>query len=367
MAGIVKKGLEDTSGTPALLDQFADGAAIAKIGNWIYQEIDDQDVFTHHIERGKRLPVGLTVEVDRDAAIFVYTGVRVNTVSCTFESGDVASGTFSLLGKAEHAMATLQNDVVPDAVEIVVDKVYAFPSAAQAQDQDPFDPAEDKFILTIGEETDIYYQWIRKNADGTFTIGGIPTSADAGYEKNAIEQFHPRRSNVDSRSSIKAATTVKGQNTPLSSFEIMVYIDGYFEEVLSASLTLNNNLDTDKFFLGDRFRAFAAEGLAEVEGSLGMEFDDGKHYVKFLNGEYFTLEIKCINEDDDALIGQSQVPAQAYFFSPRCKYSGDTPNIESRDIINHDMPFMGTYDDKHKTTDLVVILVNGLSQDAEAA
>jgi len=366
-AAIVKKG--SLTALDVRVNNFQDAQNIAKVGNWVYQYNGDPALFTHHIERGKRLPVGMTIEVDRDAAIFVYTGVRVNTLSCSFESGEIATGTFGLLGKAEYAMATLMGDVLPDSKTIHVDKVQAFPKSLynnlQSVTEEDFTPGQDLGVLTIREETDIYYQWIKDHPAGGYVIGGIPTSADAGYEKNAVEQFHPRRSNVDSRTSIKAANVVRGLDTPLSSFEIAVYMNGYFEEVLSASLSLNNNLDTDKFFLGDRFRAFAVEGRTEIDGTLGMEFDDGKHYVKFLNGEYFTLEIKCINEDDESLIGNFQVPSQAYFFLPRCKFSGDTPNIDGPEIINHDMPFMATVDDKYRTTDLVVILVNAEGQDAE--
>jgi len=373
MAGVVRIGTLDKADPDDVIYAGNFEAYLAKAGNWFYQYVGEEEVFTHHIERGKRLPVGLTVEIDRDAAIFIYTGVRVNSVSASFESGEIATGTFSLLGKVEHAMATLLEDVLPNARTIKVNKIQAFPNMGDGGGSQPaFDPNEPSAKITIREETDIYFQWIEKTPQGDYILGGIPTFATdivgapvAGYEKNAVEQFHPKGSNVDSRSSIKADEIVKGIDTPLTSFEITVFMDGYFEEVLNASLTLNNNLDTDKFFLGDRFRAFAVEGRAEIEGSLGMEFDDGKHYVKFLNGDYFALEIKCINEDEDGMIGGTGIPSQAYFFMPRCKFSGNTPNIEGMEIINHDMPFMATVDDKHNTTDLIVILVNAEGRDAE--
>jgi hypothetical protein len=366
LASVVKLGHRDVSDPQnhVVVDNFQDAALICKLGNWVYQfDSTLSGVYTHHIERGKRLPVGLTIEIDRDAAIFVYTGARVNTLTCNFESRAIATGTVSFVGKAEYAMSTLEMDALPGAKEIVVDKIEAFPaSLIESAPQGDYDPAKPVGMLTIREETEIYYQWIVKRPDGRFTLGGIPASGD-----NSIQLFHPMRSNVDSRSSIKAENVYVGLDTPMTAFEIMCYIDGYFEEVLSASFTVNHNLDTDKFFLGDRFRAFAVEGRTEIEGTLGMEFDDGKHYIKFLNGEYFALEIKCISEDFDAIIPGTEVPSQAYFFMPRCKFSGETPTIDGPDIINHDMPFMATYDDKLKTTDLVAIFVNGNPHDVEAA
>jgi hypothetical protein len=367
LAAVVKLGHRDVSDPldPVVVGNFQDAALICKLGNWVYQfDSALSGVYTHHIERGKRLPVGLTIEIDRDAAIFVYTGARVNTLTCNFESRAIATGTVSFVGKAEYAMSTLEMDVLPGAQEIIVDKIQAFPGSlliAAGTSGPAYDPSEPVGMLTIREETEIYYQWIQKRPDGRFALGGIPASGD-----NSIQLFHPMRSNVDSRTSIKASDVFAGIDTPMTAFEIMCYIDGYFEEVLSASFTVNHNLDTDKFFLGDRFRAFAVEGRTEIEGTLGMEFDDGKHYIKFLNGEYFALEIKCISEDFDAIIPGTEVPSQAYFFMPRCKYSGETPTIDGPDIINHDMPFMATYDDKLKTTDLVAIFVNANPNDVEA-
>jgi len=330
---------------PALVSTTPFGVTPGK-GDWLY-EIDPvlyAGAFTHHMERGRRLPVGLTVEVHRDAAVFLYTGCKVNSLALTFDTNSIVTGTASLIGKIEHSIATLVEDVLPGAATILIDKRTAFP---------------DSGYLTIGEETNIAYTAIAVSGDNfQVTIANL-------IPEESIERFHPRGQNVDSRSSIKSDTIVSGNTAPLTSFETLVYIDGYWEEVLSANFTLNNNLSTDKFGLGSRFRLATVEGRAEIDGTLSMEFDDGKHYNKFLRGEKFSIEFKCISESDESLIEGTTVASQAYYFLPKCKYNGTTPQIGDTNIINHDMPFRAIVDTEYGDTDLVIILVNSLDKDVE--
>jgi hypothetical protein len=334
---------------PALLSATSFAVTLEK-GNWLYafDEVAFAGVFTHHMERGRYLPAGLTVEVHRDAAVFIYTGCKVNSLALTFDANSIVTGTASLIGKIEHSIATLVKDVIPGALLITIDKRDAFPSAG---------------MLTIGEETNIRYTAIVPSATVPNAFDVTIASA-TGVE--SIQRFHPRGQNVDSRTSRKAATIYSGNTSPLTSFETLVYIDGYWEEVLSANFTLNNNLTTDKFGLGSRFRLATVEGRAEIDGTLSMEFDDGKHYNKFLRGEKFSIELKCVAESDDSLIGSTGVPSQAYYFLPKCKYNGTTPQIGGPDIINHDMPFRAIVDTEYGETDLVIVLVNGLSADVQA-
>jgi hypothetical protein len=337
---------------PALLKATAFGVTPGK-GDWLYayDPVEYAGVFTHHMERGRYLPTGLTVEVHRDAAVFLYTGCKVNSLALTFDANSIVTGTASLIGKVEYSIATLVADVVPGAATIDIDKRDAFPDAG---------------YLTIGEETNIAYSGIIKvTLPGNREIYRITITSTNVEDIEAIQRFHPKGQNVDSRSSRKAGTIYSGNTSPLTSFETLVYIDGYWEEVLSANFTLNNNLTTDKFGLGSRFRLATVEGRAEIDGTLSMEFDDGKHYNKFLRGEKFSIEFKCVAESDDSLIGTTGVPSQAYYFLPKCKYNGTTPQIGGPDIINHDMPFRAIVDNEFGETDLVIILVNGLEQDVE--
>lgn len=328
--------------------------AALKIGTWViqfdtaYEDTNSVIAYTHLIERGKYSPTGLTCEIDRDAMIFVYTGNKVNTLTLNFETNSIVSGTASLVGRREDSVAKLLGDVVPGQATITINNRTAFPNSG---------------VLTIGEETGMTYSAVTDNGNGTYTL----TMADTNVANvTAIQRAHFIGENVDSRTSTAVASPYEGNNSPLTAFETLVYLDGYFEEVLSGTLTLNNNLNTDKYGLGSRYKLATVEQRAVVEASLTMEFDDGKHYKKFVEGEYFSLEFKCVSEADDSLIGATGVFSQAYYYLPKCKFDGTTPNIQGDSYITHDMPITAVVDDELKTTDLVIFLVNSNIDDVEA-
>jgi hypothetical protein len=335
---------------------FGVGVDIKK-GQWLYEfgGADYAGVFTHHIERGRRLRVSLTIEIDRDVVVFKYGGCKVDTLDLSFEAQSIVTGTFSLVCQSEASVATLLADVLPGDTSIRIDDATAFPV--------PTDVGG-KAMLTIGEETEIFYTgktW--DSATDSWILSGIESDTS---DVASIQHPHLKGSQVDSRTSGKFNNVHVGSDRSLSSFEIGIFIDGYFEEAMAASLTLNNNLDPDKYPLGSRHRAFSVEGRAEVEGSLTMEFDDGKHYRKFISGEEFSLEVRAMGETVADLIANTSIPPQAIYFAPRCKYNGETANISDDSIINVDMPFMAMTDNAHNTTDLIITLVNGHEWDVEA-
>ena len=336
------------------------GSAIAipapalKVGTWVLQfdtAFEDGNgviAYTHLIERGKYSPTGLTCEIDRDAMIFVYTGNKVNSLTLNFDTNSIVSGTVSMIGRREDSTVKLMDDVVPGSATVRVNGRTAFPAAG---------------VITIGEETGMTYSSVTDNLDGTYTLNMADTNT---ANTTAIQRAHFKGENVDSRTSTAVATPYEGNNSPLTAFETLVYIDGYFEEVLSGTLTLNNNLNTDKYGLGSRYKLATVEQRAVVEASLNMEFDDGKHYKKFVEGEYFSLEFKCVSEADDSLIGATGVYSQAYYYLPKCKFDGTTPTIQGDSYITHDMPITAVVDDELNTTDLVIFLVNAAIDDVEA-
>lgn len=359
--------LGDATSYPAVNDVIIVKATVAGVaalaplttGAFIYHfSATDYDspqgkVWTHHFERGRFLPTaGLTIEVDRDAAIFLYSGAKVNTMTVNFETNAIVNGTFSIVGKEEFAMAPLSEDVVPGATEILIPDYWHHPFPAAGG------------TITIGERTGITYTTKEVNYlnTGLTRLSGIPAVGLA-----AIDRTHLKGSNVDSRSSTRAATVIESNQDPLTSHEITVFIDGYYEEALAASLTLNNNLNTEKFGLGSYTRLQAVEQRATVEGSLTLEFDDGKNYNKFRQTIYFAIMFKCISQAETSEIGSTGVLSQTYFFCPRARYSGNTPAIEGDSYITHEMPFMAIVDEELNTTDLIVINVNDEEFDAEAA
>lgn len=363
-------GLADTGAT--VVDFTNTSAAIAELsrGAWIYEyDTTFAGVYTHHMERGRYLPEGLTVEIDRDAAVFLYSGVKVGSVNWSASAGEIVSGSFGLIGRAEYAMAELVEDALPglDAnsrTYILVTDAEAFPDPATRADMT-------EAVITIGERTGIRYS-AKELAGAADGIGY--TDADEVYKLTLVDNtelttFYPKGSNVDCKTSrrVAAADLRKGSNTPLTAFESVIFVDGTYEEVLSAEVTLENNINTDKMGLGSRFVLAVVAEIAEVSATLTMEFDDGKHYKRFRKGDFFFLEVKCISEASDAEINNTGIPAQQYVILPRCKFDGETPDVADQSFIEHDMPVTAVVDDDYETTDIICILVNGNQYDVENA
>tara|TARA_Y100000034_G_scaffold130321_2_gene188482 strand:+ start:14570 stop:16474 length:1905 start_codon:yes stop_codon:yes gene_type:complete len=315
------------------------------------------DVWTHHMEAGRFLPVGLSIEVDRDAAIFRYTGCQINTMNLNFETGNIASSTFSIAGRREYSMSQLVSHVLPGATEVVIDATEAVAFA------DPADTGFAFHVITIGERTDIRYDTLTDNGDGTITLSGIPAAGDG-----SIDRFFKIGTNVDSRTQGRKTTDLREE--ALSGFvteEIFVYQNGEYEEALQLSITFNNNLNLEKFFLGSPFRAAVVAQTRSVEGTIRYEFDDGKHYSRFLFQIFFVLEVRCISALEEGLIEGADPPvaSSGTFFMPRCRYKGGTPNITSKDTyIEHDMPFDCLPDDALNTIEFITTFVNANQHDA---
>ena len=118
-------------------------------------------------------------------------------------------------------------------------------------------------------------------------------------------------------------------------------IDTVEAELLSLNWTLNNNLKEDKFaHNGQKRVAIPRNGQREVTGTFRMEFDDLTQYNKFVNGSDAALQIVFTSNE--------QIEAGYYYTLtldfPVVKFNGTTPNIESHEIIEHDIPFMALED-----------------------
>jgi hypothetical protein len=343
-------------GAPCLTGVGTDlGSAPVGKGRWIYQQSPDfAGAYLHHIEPGLRLPpAGLTIEIDRDAANFLYIGMKVGQGQFTFDASAIATATFSFLGIRERGITRLVADAVPGATTIYIEDGIAFPVAGGT--------------ITLGEETAITYTTktliTSGPYDGYYSLSGIPASGAA-----SIQRVHEKFVNVDCRSSRKASTTYSNNGlTPLMSFETIVRMDGGFEEVLNASLSINNQLDGEKFGLGSRETFGIVEGQRMVDGTLNFEFDDGKQYERYLSGDFFSVEFRSIMESADAEIGFTGVLSSLSMLCAKCKFNGTTPNIADQSFITHEMPFKAIWDTEYSTPEVVVQLTNAFQYDVAPA
>jgi len=69
--------------------------------------------YVHDIYPSGTLPEGLKFEVSRDAGVFRYTGIKVNTMTLNCAVGEPLTSTFSLIGKEE---TTSANKTTADSI-----------------------------------------------------------------------------------------------------------------------------------------------------------------------------------------------------------------------------------------------------------
>jgi hypothetical protein len=58
-------------------------------------------VYKHVIKPDISLPIGLTFEIDRDVAYFIYEGCKINTLSMSFSPNEIVTGSIGILAENE--------------------------------------------------------------------------------------------------------------------------------------------------------------------------------------------------------------------------------------------------------------------------
>lgn len=317
-------------------------------GRWNNVDVRD-NLWAHHIEIGDDLPPGLTVEVVRDAVNFLYVGMMVNTASFTFDSQALANCTYSLIGVEEFSVVALAREAAPgDSVIYVDEEPIAFNYTSG--------------YLTIGQEARIRHGAVSYNP--TLDLWEI---AITGTAEEAIQRSHKIGSNVDSSVTRSEVNPLIPEIPRFAWFEGHVTKDTDEIEVLNASLTIENNLGTDKFMLGKISRAAIREARCEVSGTLNVEFDDGRHYKDFLKGNSFSVDLRWISDDPNYTVEDNIVyPISTTFFCPRVRLEGETPTIDDDSYITHDLNFMAEDDGRFSVRNpaLVVTVTNRSETDS---
>jgi hypothetical protein len=321
-------------------------------------------VYTHYIELGKRLPEGLTIEVGRDVAFFTYTGCKVNQVTENFNAQEILTGTFSIVGRAEASGGDLN-------VAMSIGDTSAILKSGSFIKQDGTTMTGFRQLDSTGGPlgTLTYYLQIEGENDITYTHYNVSTGVIFGIPASgagSVTKAHAIGVPVVPQSTAALSALVPPTTEPLTSFQAGMYVDSTFQEVLSATYTLNNNLFTDKFQLGDKYRAQLPEQRREVTGSLTVEFDDLVLYRKFVNSTDVEVEIRIVDDGSAGQIGTTGVYRQKHYIFPRIKFTGNTPNIGGPDVITVDMPFQALYDTTDDEPEMILILVNSLSGDTAA-
>jgi hypothetical protein len=328
-------------------------------GAWIFQHEAQgaggdgywDPVYTHYIEAARDLPAGMTLEVGRDVAFFTYTGCRVNTIENTYSAQEILQGTVNFIGKGEYSGGDLNANITVGSTSIVVKNTFGLSGS------DVVGFKNSGGTIQIGDENDITYTgYSYSTTTGLMTITGIP-----GAGAHSVQYAHVAGEPVGPQSTYDTPVAAPATDM-LTSFQAGIYLDGAWEEVLSGNWTLNNNLYTDKYQMGERFRAGLPEQQRTVEGLIHVEFDNLILYHKFINGTPAFLEIRAVDETA-AISGaltpdESLVYRQQHTIFPLVKFTGTTPNIGGPEMIEHDMNYTALRDVDHNMNEVAVIFVN---------
>lgn len=160
---------------------------------------------------------------------------------------------------------------------------------------------------------------------------------------------------LNSTSQIGGPAPVYGNKNGFTGYQCTISIDagaGYVDltNIVSGSITINNNIETDGYVLGSAFRASAQYGKRSVEGNLSVFFEDATMYGYYANGTEVKLKFTFDNG-----IGQQMI-----FEFTKCKLGGESPKIASAGGLNLPMTFRARYD-TDTSTDVTLTIVNTLS------
>lgn len=140
------------------------------------------------------------------------------------------------------------------------------------------------------------HKGLSSGAESKLVTGGKIT--EFGIEASVGEEVKFTFSGVGRRVTLTAKTASPTfpdyDNDIIKVSQITVAIDGATTNVKSVSVQLNNNLQTDRGFLGSQYIAEPKRaGKREITGEIGKEWEDATLYNKFLSGSTATLLITC--------------------------------------------------------------------------
>lgn len=135
-------------------------------------------------------------------------------------------------------------------------------------------------------------------------------------------------------------------------------VDTVAAYIKSIKLNCKWSLDTERRFLGaiTTKKQPIANGEFEVTGELGMEFEGLTEYAKFVAG---TPSALVLTWSFGTITGASN-PYKIVITIPVVEYTGETPTVESSEVLMQNLPFKALYNG----TDAIVTLEYSTSDTA---
>lgn len=155
----------------------------------------------------------------------------------------------------------------------------------------------------------------------------------------------------------------EGVNDPFTGFNgtVTLYDSAYDSAsetaitacVLSFDMTVNNNMATDQYCLGEKYRNSLPEQARTIEGSISVELVDLQLYYKFTQGTAAAIKVVFDLNDD----GKETLS----ILLPHVEFTGTTPSNAGKEVINLELPFVAVWEDD------AYHMLTGDIWDAEAA
>jgi hypothetical protein len=176
-------------------------------------------------------------------------------------------------------------------------------------------------------------------------LGGKVTSAEFAV---SVDDYLQVRASMDFRRIVTdfAAGTPAYANEELWTFKhaALLLDDVAAARVRSASIRLDNNLDTAKYYLGNAGLKDepGPAGYRTVSGSMEAEFASlAALYEAFESNTPLTLNLTFTGEEIDAVNGHDEL---LDFEVPQIFLEGGTPTVSGDGPISVTVPFVGQYD-----------------------
>ena len=177
----------------------------------------------------------------------------------------------------------------------------------------------------------------RPSIDGTVRpfnfIGGKITdwSIDTEIEKNLSMKLGWDFRAADVAGSV-STVSIPASQAPMSFIDGVVTINGATKNVQKFSLGAKRAMATKRISLGVNKREPLANGEFELTGSLDMEFEDLTYYQKWLVGEVGSAALTFAMP---AAYGS----ASLVITIPALEFTGESPMVESSDILKNPLPY----------------------------
>lgn len=130
-------------------------------------------------------------------------------------------------------------------------------------------------------------------------------------------------------------------NDPFTGAEGIVTIDDLSVCLLNFDMTVNNNLSTDKYCMGQYYRNSLPEGQRVIEGTISIEFTSLEFYSKYINETSARVELTF------DLLGTGTETMKIIL--PKILFNGTTPTAGGQEAMVQELPYLAVWDDTAAT------------------